>query len=157
MESALDRVQALLDERGVDYQLIHHHQDFRARVAARDTHTPAEEFAKTVFVYVDGRPAMAVVPATKDLALSKLGRALGAEDVRLASEAEMHELCPDSEIGAEPPFGILYDLPVYLSASLAEQEHITLNGGTHDKAFRMTYGDYQRIVVPQVLRIAKHD
>ena len=62
---------------------------------------------------------MAVLPASKDLALARLRKALGAQEVRLAHESDVHPLCPDCETGAAPPFGNLYGLPVYASASLA--------------------------------------
>ena len=60
-------------------------------------------------------------------------------------------------MGAAPPFGSLYDLPVYVSSALAEDEHITFNAGTHEDAVRMRYADFARLVQPRVERIAKHD
>ena len=151
------RLREYLDQQGVDYEMLHHREDFRAMATAVDTHTPPEEFAKTVFVWIDGKPAMAVLPADKQVALSKLRKALNAEEVRVATERDIRELCPDCELGAAPPFGNLYDLPVYASRSLAEDEEITFNGGSHTNAFRLAWRDYDKLVHPHVLALAKHD
>lgn len=152
-----ERLRVLLDESGVAYETIHHRDDFRALTTAQDTHTPPREFAKTVFLWIDDGYAMVVLPATHFVAESKLARSLGAEKVRLASEAEMRDLCPDCEVGAAPPFGRLYDLPVYASPVLATDEHVTFNAGTHRDAVRMTYADFERIARPKVVPLSRHE
>jgi Ala-tRNA(Pro) deacylase len=125
MSGVNPRLQALLDESGVSYEIIHHREDFRARTTAEDTHTPPSEFVKTVFVWIDGGYAMVALPATHFLAEGRMARSLGAEEIRLASESEIANLCPDCEVGAAPPFGKLFELATYASPGLAEDEHIT--------------------------------
>lgn len=151
------RLQKLLDESGVDYEILHHREDFRARTTASDTHTPPEEFAKTVVLWIDGAYALAVVPATHHVAPSRLARALGADDVRLASEFEMQDLLPDCEVGAAPPFGELFELPTYASVLLADREHITFNAGTHRDAVRMSWLDYERLAKPRMEHLSHHE
>ena len=151
------RLRAYLDKEGVDYEMIHHEKDFRARATAVHTHTPTEEFAKTVFVTVDGNAAMAVVPASREVALSKLRHALDADEVLVVRESEIREICPDCELGAAPPFGNLYGLPVFVSIALSHDDEITFNGGDHEHAFRMRYEDFDRLVEPKVVRLTKHD
>jgi Ala-tRNA(Pro) deacylase len=155
--SGLDRVQQLLDAAGVDYTQILHRRDFHAANTALDTFTPPDEFAKTVFVWVDGAPAMAVLPANRQLAPSLLCRALGAKHVRVASELDLKTLCPDCEPGAAPPFGVLYDLPLYASRALEADEQITFNGGSHEQAIRMRFADWKRLASPQLVRLARRE
>jgi Ala-tRNA(Pro) deacylase len=150
-------LQQLLDGHEVDYELIHHRQDFRARRTADDTHTPPEEFAKTVVVHVDGGFAIALLPATHYLAPARLARSIGAGQVRLASESEMRELMPGYEIGAAPPFPSLCGVPVYASPLLAREKHITFNAGTHRDALRMTWADYERLAKPEVVHLSHHE
>jgi Ala-tRNA(Pro) deacylase len=45
-----------------------------------------------------------------------------------------------------PPFGNLYDMPVYADVSLAENEEITFTAGTHRELVRMNWGDMARLV-----------
>jgi Ala-tRNA(Pro) deacylase len=157
MSGIVPRLQKFLDDNSVEYEVIHHKKDYRARVTARDTDTPQKEFAKSVLLLVDGQHALAVVPASSDIALSKVRDAAGARDVDLASEDDFERLCPDCEVGAAPPFGNLYGVPVYVSRSLAADEQITFNAGTHSDAVRMFYGDFQRLVKPRVLGLCKHE
>ena len=110
-----------------------------------------------MFVWVDGTPARAVLPANKHLAPSKLCKAIGAKRVRVATEIGLKTLCADCEPGAAPPFGVLYDLPVYASQALAADEQITFNGGTHDQAIRMRFADWQKLAKPTVVRLSRHD
>jgi Ala-tRNA(Pro) deacylase len=155
--SGLGRLQQLLDSAGVDYTQIHHRRDYHASNTALDTFTPPDEFAKTVFVWIDGAPAMAVLPANKQLAPSKLRKAVGARRVQLASETDLKALCGDCEPGAAPPFGVLYDLPVFASRSLEEDDEITFNGGTHEHAIRMRFEDWRKLAQPQMVRLAKRE
>ena len=154
---AVSRFRKYLDEAGMPYEMIRHERDIHARATAAHTHTPLGEFAKTVFLQIDGEPAIAVVPASREVALSKVRRALEAESVRKAWESEIEEICPGCEVGAAPPFGPLYDVPVYVSLAIARDEEITFNGGDHEHAFRMRFKDYEQLVKPRVLRLCKHD
>jgi Ala-tRNA(Pro) deacylase len=157
MSEIVKRLHDLLDESGVPYEILHHPTDFRAKTTATDTHTPPQEFAKSVFLWIDGEYAIAVLPASHFLSEAKLSRSLGAKEVRLASEFEMEDLCPDCEVGAAPPFGNLYQLPVYVSPIIARDETITFNAGTHQDAVRMAYKDYERLAQPRVASMTRHE
>jgi Ala-tRNA(Pro) deacylase len=109
-----------------------------------------------VILEADGRPVMVVMPAPDRVDLKKAKRVIGAREVTLASEEKFADLFPGCERGAEPPFGNLFDMPVYAEARLAEDDEIVFNAGTHVEAIRMTYEDFERLVKPRVedLRIA---
>ena len=68
MGEGFERLRAYLDAEGVSYHLIHHPADYRARQTAEDTATPPEDFAKTVFVWIDGKPL------TKDIDVATLAK-----------------------------------------------------------------------------------
>lgn len=151
------RLQKLLDEQQVEYQILHHPEDFRARTTATDTHTPPAEFAKAVFLWIDGRYAVAALPATHFVAPSRMARAIGADEVRLASEFEIADLCPDCEVGAAPPFGSLFEMETYASPVLARDEQITFNAGSHRDAVRMRWADFERVERPRVVPLGRHE
>ena len=54
-----------------------------------------------------------------------------------------------------PPFGNLYDLPVYVDVSLTEDPSIVFQAGTHTETMRIRYADFARLVKPTVLDIAR--
>ena len=157
MSGIVPRLQQQLDDNDVEYEIIHHKTDYRAKATAQDTDTPLVEFAKSVLLLVDDRYAMAIVPASMDVSLGKVRNATDAQDVRLAHEADFERLCPDCEVGAAHPFGNLYDLPVYVSRTLAADEKITFNAGSHRDAIRMRYRDFEALVKPHVLGLCKHE
>lgn len=149
--SVAQRLKRALDAREIPYQTIPHRPGYTATAAATETHTPRQEFAKVVVVWADGQFAMAVLPADHQVRLTELRREMAAHEIRLATEDEIARLCPDCEVGAEPPLGNLYGLPVFLSSWLTGDEAITFHGGTHREAVRMKLQDYMNLVRPRVI------
>src|SRR2546426_11992426 len=74
---------------------------------------------------------------------------------KVATEQEFSSLFPDCELGAMPPFGSLYNLPVYVDESLAADEAIVFNAGTHRDAIRIRYDDFVRLAKPRVCSFAQ--
>ncbi|MEX0653107.1 MAG: YbaK/EbsC family protein [Phycisphaeraceae bacterium] len=149
----LERLRKYLDEHHVRYELIPHLPTFTAQETAAATHTPGKAMAKTLIVGIDGRWAMVVLPATDQLDLERLRHVTGAAEVRLASEDDFKVLFDDCEPGAMPPFGNLYDLPVFVDAHLREDVQIAFEAGSHHELIRMPYADYERLVEPVVATI----
>jgi Ala-tRNA(Pro) deacylase len=107
-----------------------------------------------VIVKIDGRMAMAVLPASYRVDFDLLKEAAGASSIELASEEEFKDLFPDCEIGAMPPFGNLYGMDVFVAASLAEDADIAFNAGSHSELIRLSYKDFERLVGPKVVEFS---
>ena len=144
-----NRLTQALDDRAVGYEVIHHVPDYSALDTAHDTHTPGAEFAKTVVVDTPAGPVLAVLPAPKRLDLARFADVVDADHVDLAPEVRLSQLFPDCQLGAEPPFGHLYGLPVFVDESLSGEEYITFNAGSHDEAIRMRFRDFTRLEHPR--------
>jgi Ala-tRNA(Pro) deacylase len=84
------------------------------------------------------------------VALDLLRMVTGATVVEIATEQEFENAFPDCETGAMPPFGNLYEIPVYIDASLAEYDEITFNAGTHRELMQMAWKDVVRLVHPEI-------
>ena len=150
-------VQALreyLDSHLVKYVVIQHSRAYTMQEVASATHISGRELAKTVIVEIDGRLAMAVLPASQNVELEQLRDALGAQRVTLAREDVFRDRFPECEPGAMPPFGNLYEMDVYVADTLAEDEEIGFNAGSHTELVRMSYRDFDRLVQPRILRFA---
>ena len=91
---------------------------------------------------------MAVVPASFRVDFDRLQDLIG-ENVTLASEMEFKDAFPECEVGAMPPFGNLYDLETYVASSLAEDEEIAFNAGSHTEVIRLSFKDFQSLVQGQ--------
>jgi len=55
------------------------------------------------------------------------------------------------------PLGSLYNLPVYVDESLAADETIVFNAGTHHDAIRIRYDDFVRLAKPKVCSFAQKE
>jgi Ala-tRNA(Pro) deacylase len=143
------KLKEFLDTAGVKYIIVSHAPAYTAQEIAASAHIPGRELAKTVIVKLDGKMAMAVLPASLVVDFDKLKQAAGASEAELASEDEFRSLFPECEVGAMPPFGNLYELPVYAERSLTEDEEIAFNGGSHKELFRMAYKDFANLVKPK--------
>ena len=149
------KLKTLLEEQKVAYQVIPHPYAVTAQQAAQVEHVPGKAHAKVVMVEADGKLIMTVCPACCRLDLAQLESTLG-RPVRLARETEFKGAFPDCETGAMPPFGELYDVPVYVDKGLTENNEFVFEAGTHTEAVRMKYADYARMVQPQVAEFAQH-
>lgn len=148
------KLREFLDSKHVKYVSINHSPAFTAQEIAASAHVRGKELAKTVMVTLDGRLAMAVLPASRKVGFDLLREAAGVGDVQLASEQAFRDMFPGCEVGAMPPFGNLYDMEVYVSKSLAQDEEIAFNAGSHTELIRMAYKDFEDLVHPKVARIA---
>lgn len=145
------KLREYLDSHSVKYHTELHAPTVDAARTAQAAHIPGREFAKTVIIRNNGRLSMAVLPSTDVVHVEQLKKALGSEDLDLADESELSSAFPDCELGAMPPFGNLYDMEVFVSDHLRNDEHIVFNAGAHDEVMRMSYRDYDRLVNPTVL------
>ena len=73
---------------------------------------------------------------------------------KVVQEVEFEGLFPECELGAMPPFGNLYGIPVYVDELLAEDDEIAFNAGSHVELMRLPYDDFERLVEPDVASIA---
>lgn len=150
------RVIELLDKSSVSYEVTEHLPAFTAQQMAAVEHESGKYVAKPVIVKADGEYMMCVLSASYKIDLGALKSQLGAKSVELAQEKEIGKIFDDCELGAEPPFGNLYDLPTIMDKSLEKDDHITFQAGTHEKAIRMSMGDYRKLVEPKVLEFSYH-
>ncbi len=140
---------------GVQYQVMSHVPAYSAHSVALATHVPDSELAKTLLIRADEQYWMAVLRADYQINQKFLKHALEAKHVSLATEEELLVFFPDCEVGAMPPFGKLYALPVILDKALADDEHIVFNACTHTQSVKMKFADYEKLVRPIVAEFAE--
>jgi len=147
------KLKTYLDSKKVQYHLLAHHERFTAPEIAQALHVPGHMMAKVVVVNADGQTIVVALDANSHVDLDALRRALGASAVKLATEEEIRRRFPDCEVGAMPPFGNLYDLPVVVDRRLANDKEIVFEAGNHHEAIKLAYADFDRLVKPTVAEI----
>lgn len=150
------KLRDLLMKHKVYFETLQHPVAYTAQETANAEHVPGCEAVKSVIVKADGKCIMCVLPAVRLIDLAKLKRVLEVKDAQLASEEDLAKLFPDYELGAEPPFGNLYGLEVYVDKALAENNTIVFNAGTHTDSVRMGYKEFILLSQGHVVDIGKH-
>jgi Ala-tRNA(Pro) deacylase len=145
-----------LKHNGIPFEIIPHEPAFTTREIASAVRVPDKELAKTLVVQVDGKFWMAVLRGDQRLNERLLKRTFGAHTVHLAHEEDLSSLFPDCEVGAMPPFGNLYGLPVIVEKELSEDEDIVFNACKHTESIRMKYRDYEQLVQPLIGHFSEH-
>jgi len=150
-----EKLRKYLDENGVDYEVIRHGEAYTAQELAAAMHVRGRNFVKVVILKSEQGFIMVALPADRVIDIAALRADLGFKVAALASEMEVKKLFPDCETGAMPPFGNLYDLPVYVDRNLTRDRHIVFQGGTHYESIKVRYSDFERLVNPQFLEASR--
>ena len=148
------KLKEFLDSNKIKYSSISHSSAYTAMEIAAMAHVPGKDLAKTIMVKINGHMAMVVLPATHMIKMDLLKKAVGNDNIKLATEQEFKDKFPDCEVGAMPPFGNLYSMEVYASSALRDDEEIVFNAGTHTELIKLSYKDFERLVSPKVVEIS---
>jgi len=140
-----------LDNQHVKYTSTMHSPAFTAQEVAANAHVSGKHLAKVVIVKIGDKLAMVVLPANDHINFASLKAATGEQDIDLAPESSFKGKFPECEVGAMPPFGNLYDMPVFVSSQLSHWDQIIFNAGTHSELMQMAYQDFERLVKPKVI------
>jgi Ala-tRNA(Pro) deacylase len=151
----LEKLRVFLEENHAEYTHTVHSTAYTAREVASAEHLPNREFAKAVIIFGDEGYHMVVVPANRLVDFQEVRLTLGFTHARLATEEEVGQLFPDCDLGAMPPFGNLYGMTTYLDSSLAAEESIAFNAGTHKDVVHVHTDEYRAMVHPVVVSLAR--
>lgn len=138
----------LLEKNNIKYVSIAHSPAYTAQDIAQLSHITSGKMAKTVIIKSGKGHFMAVIPGDKKIDLEKLKKTSNVGDAQLADETEFKNDFSDCEIGAMPPFGNLYNMPVYVDDSLGKSSEICFNAGNHHEIIKMNYKDFESLAKP---------
>lgn len=151
-----NRMKAYLRHHHVEFDVQRHPAAYTTQDVAAAEHLPGNQMAKVVMVVADGKLTMLVVPVSHRIDEERAASALNAQEVRLAGEDEFTATFLDCDVGAMPPIGNLYGVPVYVDRELAETETITFRAGTHTATISLKYADFARVVKPTIADLTIH-
>ena len=148
--SVATRLRNYLDREGVRYDVVAHPRTSAASRSAQAAHVPGQQLAKSVVVHHELGYVICVLPSTHRIELGTLQSVLNKR-LGLATETEVASLFDDCDIGAVPPIGAAYGVPVVVDESLGEAKELYFEGGDHatlvhvgGEAFRTLTRDAQR-------------
>lgn len=156
-------IRSLLDEHGVSYKAFEHEAVRTSEEAAaiRPEYSLSQG-AKALIVRIKKRGATGasskqfaqiVVPGDAKFNTKKACAALEAKDIRFATEEEVETITDGVKPGGVPPFGVLWNLPVYVEQSLLTHEEIIFNAGDRRYSIAVPTKGYLEVVAPTVVDI----
>jgi Ala-tRNA(Pro) deacylase len=150
VEACVDRLKQYLTENHVYFEVQEHSQVYTIQEVAASLHEKGEYVAKVFIAWADGQLIMLVLPAPAQVDLDRVAKLIKAKEARRAREFEFAQLFADCDVGAMPPFGNLYQVPVYIDRSMVEEPYLVFQAGTHHTTMKIALSDYQRMVSPVI-------
>ena len=138
------KLQNYIETEGIDYDTVPHHRTATTSQTAEAAHVPGNRLAKSVVVHHETGYVLAVVPATHRVELSTLQDVMNRR-LGLASEEEVSSLFSDCDIGAVPPIGSAYGVPVILDESLDKANDVYFEGGDHRTLVHMSGASFRNL------------
>lgn len=148
------RITEYLDRHGCKYRRLSHPRVVTAQELAASLHITGEQVGKVVVLEADGIKWLAVIPAPHVLDEELVADCLAAQRVRICNEDEFAQIFDECEVGAEPPFGVLFGLGVILDAELNAKDSIAFRAGTHTDAIEMSLSDFRSLEQPRIASIS---
>jgi Ala-tRNA(Pro) deacylase len=140
-----------LERNNVSVQRRRHLRAITGQALAATLHVTGFRVAKSIILKGDdGQRCIAVCAAPDSVDTERAADLLGARRVRLAEESEFANRFPDCEVGAEPPFGKLYGMPVIIDESLRGVGTLLFRAGSHEEAIELSFEDFVNLEQPRI-------
>ena len=136
------RLKNYIESAGVPYDTVAHQRTSTSRQSALAAHVPGSRMAKTVVVHHELGYALAVVPSTHRVELGALQEVMNKR-LGLATEDEAGLLFEDCDVGAIPPIGAAYGVPVVLDESFGDASDVYFEGGDHRTLVHVSGRDFR--------------
>lgn len=138
-----------LKENSIEFKEIKHTPVTTSEEAATARGTKLEQGAKALLMIADNNPILIVLSAAKKLDNGAFKKQFSFKDLKMATADEVKKIS-GAEIGGVPPFGNLFNTPVYVDESFLSENEIAFNAGSKEKSIIMKSSDFKKLVNPQV-------
>jgi Ala-tRNA(Pro) deacylase len=152
--SVFERVESLLKQHSIVFQVLRHEPVYTSEEAARVRGTPLASGAKALICKGDDSFVMFVIPANQKLGSHAVRRIKGWRKLRFATREEVMEMTGLTP-GSIPPFGSLFGLPTLCDERLGDNDVINFNAGDHSVSVSMRYADYVLVEKPELGEFAE--
>ena len=159
------KIISFLEKNKVKYEILKHRTVYTAFDKAKTLkrgplaggwrvgRSPEKIVGKTLILKTDGKLAMVLILANKNLDLQKfkkLAKALPAgrqvKKIDFASERLIKNKFKGVKVGATPPFGNLWGLRTFIDNSLMKEKEIILNGGDYNFSIKISSNQLKKIL-----------
>jgi aspartyl-tRNA synthetase len=143
-----------LEKHNVKFQSYEHEPVHTSQDAARVRQTALHMGAKALVFYADDKPVMIAVPGDKKVDMKLFKQTYKVKDLRMATPEEVLRVT-SVPIGAVPPFGHIFGIPLYMDKSMRLNESVVFNAGLHTKSISLSETEYEKVAKPIVGEFSK--
>jgi len=135
-----------LEKEKIKYQGIEHRTVFTAFDKAQTLKVPEKMVGKTLILKLDGKLAIVLIGANKNLDLNKIKKLAKAKKVELATEKLTKNKLKGVKVGAIPPFGNMWQLPTFIDRSLFKNTKIIVNAGDYNSSIKISSNLFKKLI-----------
>jgi aspartyl-tRNA synthetase len=148
------RIEEEFKKANVSFEPYEHEAVLTSEEAAKVRNTPLSQGAKALLLYADDTPIMVTLPGDRKLDMKAFKHLYGVKDLRMATPEQVEEVT-GVKIGAVPPFGHIFEIPLYMDTHLADETTVSFNAGLHTKSMSVNQKEYERVAKPIVGEFSK--
>ncbi|MFC1626747.1 amino acid--tRNA ligase-related protein, partial [Patescibacteria group bacterium] len=148
------RIVRELEKLNIQYKAFKHESVITSKDAAKIRGTNLEEGAKALVLYADDKPLMVAVSGVTKIDFKAFKRLYEIKDLRMATPDEVQSVT-SVPIGAVPPFGHIFGIPLYMDKQLSVCKNVVFNAGLHTKSISMNEKDYEKMSSPIIGEFSK--
>jgi aspartyl-tRNA synthetase len=142
-----EQIVAMLTNAHVSFDAYEHEPVRTSEESASVRHTDIKLGAKALVMYADDKPIMVAIAGDKKVDMKSFKHQFGVKDLRMATPEEVIQVT-SVPIGAVPPFGHIFGIPLYMDRSIKENETVVFNAGLHNKSIQLKQSDYETVAKP---------
>ena len=140
-QQVFSRIKGLLDKKHLSYKVMVHEPVHTSEQAAKVRGVALQQGAKAMILRSEGKFYQFVIAGDKKIDFKKVKRILNTTSASFATPEEVEKVT-GCTIGSVPPYGHLFNIPLYVDKSLLRNEIIDFNAGRHDTSLQMKCKDY---------------
>jgi Ala-tRNA(Pro) deacylase len=153
-EGVYSQIVATLTNAHIPYESYEHESVRTSQEASQVRATALHLGIKALVMYADDAPVMVGVGADRKVDMKAFKHAFGVKDLRMATPEEVEKVTSVT-IGAVPPFGHIFGIPLYMDEAIRNNKTVVFNAGLHTKSISLKQGDYEKVSKPIVGNYSK--
>lgn len=127
-----------LEKNKVKYEVVRHRTVFTAFDKAATLKVKPSVIGKTLVLKAGSELVVVLAPGNKNIDLAKIKKATKATKVGFISEKVMKNKFRGFKMGAIPPFGDLFKMPVFIDKRLLKEKNILVNSGVYEESIKIS-------------------
>jgi Ala-tRNA(Pro) deacylase len=127
-----------LDANKIKYEIVEHKTVYTAYDKAATLKIKPNVIGKTLVLKADGGLFMVLVAGNKNLDLGKIKKLAKAKKLDFVSETILKNKFKGIKLGAIPPLGEIWKLPLFADKGLMKEKNIFVSSGIYETSFKMS-------------------